>query len=182
MNVVQTDCGGEPGKQKSPEPGKQKSPEPGKEKSPEPGKEKSPDKLDKVEENPDTPAKSAGEIRQSLSTSTTGEHSKLKNPAEQAIPRDAGDDTIGSGEAESEQTPAGDGAEGGGGGWNWGWGSSLLDAATNSIETFSSQVGESKCNLTERRKTRVTIFFQSSFQLLTGCLIKDTFCHCGLIN
>ena len=104
-------------------------------------KEKQPESAS--EEKSETQAKSAGEIRQSLSSSTTAED----NPADQAILRDAGVDAADSEKAENGETAAGDGAQGGGG-WNWGWGSSLLNAATNSIETFSSQVGKSD---TEKR-------------------------------
>lgn len=105
-----------------------------------PAIEKSPDES-ASEEKSETGAKSAGEIRQSLSSSTTAEDPKLKNPADQAIARDTGGDTTESGEAESGETGEGDEA-GDGGSWGWGWGSSLLNAATNSIETFSSQVGK----------------------------------------
>ena len=91
------------------------------------------------EGTPVTPAKSAGEIRQSLSSDTAAED--VKNPEEQAIPRDAGAVTAGSETPETVQKETGKTTQGGGS-WGWGWGSSILSAATNSLETFSSQVGK----------------------------------------
>ncbi|KAK7096996.1 protein FAM114A2-like [Littorina saxatilis] len=82
-------------------------------------------------------AKSAGDVRQSLSKNTTGEDARLGNSGEQSIPRDADGASPNSGEEKLAEDGAKDE-----GSWNWGWGSSILNAATNSLETFSSQVGE----------------------------------------
>ncbi|XP_076446063.1 uncharacterized protein LOC143283702 isoform X2 [Babylonia areolata] len=109
---------------------------------------KTPEKVQDTEEpsqknmpaEPSEPqVKSAGEIRQSLSSGT--EDSKTENPADQSILRDSGDAAGDGAKADSEQKES-RGDSDGGGGWGWGWGSTLLNVATNSLETFSSQVGE----------------------------------------
>ncbi|KAK7481982.1 hypothetical protein BaRGS_00026785 [Batillaria attramentaria] len=85
-------------------------------------------------------AKTAGEVRKDLKASTQAD--SASNPGDQVIPRDAGSgSTAGAGEGDAQAK----GKEGGGdaeGGWSWGWGSSILTAATSSLETFTSQVGE----------------------------------------
>lgn len=89
-------------------------------------------------QKPDSHTKTVLEIRENLKSSTATQESS--NPEMQAIPRDDGAQSN-----ENEDHPDND--NGGGSGWGWGWGSSILTAATSSLETFTSQVGEERCTL-----------------------------------
>lgn len=86
-----------------------------------------------------TDDKSAADVRKQLQSSTETQASG--NPGDLVIPQEAGDESSVSaaeqGRAQRQEKGGGEG-----GGWSWGWGSSILTAATSSLETFTSQVGE----------------------------------------
>lgn len=63
------------------------------------------------------------------------QQTESENPSVQVISRDAGDAVAA--EDEGGQTDAKSDE-----GWSWGWGSSFINAATSSLETFTSQVGK----------------------------------------